>query len=150
MKSGRKMSILKKGILFLCTGNSCRSQMAEGFARNILLEDVKIFSTGTDLNEIHPVAIKVMQEVGIDISEQKSKNLWEIPVDKISIVVTLCGDAAERCPVFPGEVKKINWILKNPVKTTGNEEEIINEFRKIRDKIKTYLEKEKWFSNLKR
>ena len=144
------MSILKKGILFLCTGNSCRSQMAEGFARNILLEDVEIFSTGTDLNEIHPVAIKVMQEVGIDISEQKSKNLWEIPVDKISIVVTLCGDAAERCPVFPGEVKKINWILKNPVKTTGNEEEIINEFRKIRDKIKTYLEKEKWFSNLKR
>ncbi len=144
------MSILKKGILFLCTGNSCRSQMAEGFARNILLEDVKIFSTGTDQNEIHPVAIKVMQEVGIDISEQKSKNLWEIPVDKISIVVTLCGDAAERCPVFPGEVKKINWILKNPVKTTGNEEEIINEFRKIRDKIKTYLEKEKWFSNLKR
>ena len=123
------MSILKKGILFLCTGNSCRSQMAEGFARNILLEDVKIFSTGTDQNEIHPVAIKVMQEVGIDISEQKSKNLWEIPVDKISIVVTLCGDAAERCPVFPGEVKKINWILKNPVKTTGNEEEIINEFR---------------------
>jgi arsenate reductase len=91
-----------------------------------------------------------MQEVGIDISEQKSKNLWEIPVDKISIVVTLCGDAAERCPIFPGEVKKINWILKNPVKTTGNEEEIINEFRKIRDKIKTYLEKEKWFSNLKR
>jgi len=144
------MSILKKGILFLCTGNSCRSQMAEGFARNILLEDVKIFSTGTDQNEIHPVAIKVMQEVGIDISEQKSKNLWEIPVDKISIVVTLCGDAAERCPVFPGEVKKINWILKNPVKATGNEEEIINEFRKIRDKIKTYLEKEKWFSNLKR
>ncbi|MCK5768414.1 MAG: arsenate reductase ArsC [Candidatus Atribacteria bacterium] len=144
------MSILKKGILFLCTGNSCRSQMAEGFARNILLEDVKIFSTGTNPNEIHPVAIKVMQEVGIDISEQKSKNLWEIPVDKISIVVTLCGDAAERCPVFPGEVKKINWILKNPVKTTGNEEEIINEFRKIRDKIKTYLEKEKWFSNLKR
>ena len=144
------MSILKKGILFLCTGNSCRSQMAEGFARNILLEDVKIFSTGTDQNEIHPVAIKVMQEVGIDISKQKSKNLWEIPVDKISIVVTLCGDAAERCPIFPGEVKKINWILKNPVKTTGNEEEIINEFRKIRDKIKTYLEKEKWFSNLKR
>ena len=144
------MSILKKGILFLCTGNSCRSQMAEGFARNILLEDVKIFSTGTDQNEIHSVAIKVMQEVGIDISEQKSKNLWEIPVDKISIVVTLCGDAAERCPVFPGEVKKINWILKNPVKATGNEEEIINEFRKIRDKIKTYLEKEKWFSNLKR
>ena len=144
------MSILKKGILFLCTGNSCRSQMAEGFARNILLEDVKIFSTGTDQNEIHPVAIKVMQEVGIDISEQKSKNLWENPVDKISIVVTLCGDAAERCPIFPGEVKKINWILKNPVKTTGNEEEIINEFRKIRDKIKTYLEKEKWFSNLKR
>jgi len=144
------MSILKKGILFLCTGNSCRSQMAEGFARNMLLEDVKIFSVGTDTNAIHPVAIKVMQEVGIDISQQKTKNLWEIPVDKISIVVTLCEDETERCPVFPGEVKKINWILKNPVKATGNEEEIINEFRKVRDKIKVYLEKEKWFSNLRR
>ena len=70
------MSILKKGILFLCTGNSCRSQMAEGFARNMLLKDVKIYSAGVDPKGMHPVAIKVMQEVGIDISEQKSKNLW--------------------------------------------------------------------------
>jgi len=144
------MSILKKGILFLCTGNSCRSQMAEGFARNMLLKDVKIYSAGVDPKGMHPVAIKVMQEVGIDISEQKSKNLWEIPVDKIGIVVTLCGDAAERCPVFPGEAKRIHWILKDPAKAKGNEEEIINEFRKVRDKIKTYLEKEKWFNNLKR
>jgi len=104
--------------------------MAEGFARNILLEDVKIFSTGTDQNEIHPVAIKVMQEVGIDISEQKSKNLWEIPVDKISIVVTLCGDAAERCPVFPGEVKKIIGFSKTLLRPQGTKKKLLMNLEK--------------------
>ena len=144
------MSILKKGILFLCTGNSCRSQMAEGFARDMLLKDVKIYSAGIEPKGIHPKAIKVMQEVGIDISGQKSKNLWELPVDKIGLVITLCGDAAERCPVFPGRAKRIHWILEDPAKVKGTEEEIMNKFREVRDKVKTYLDKEKWFSNLKR
>jgi len=144
------MSILKKGILFLCTGNSCRSQMAEGFARDMLLKDVKIYSAGIELKGIHPKAIKVMQEVGIDISGQKSKNLWELPVDKIGLVITLCGDAAERCPVFPGRAKRIHWILEDPAKAKGTEEEIMNKFREVRDKVKTYLDKEKWFSNLKK
>jgi len=143
------MSIIKKGILFLCTGNSCRSQIAEGFARKLLLKDVKIYSAGLNPKEIHPMAVKVMLEIGIDISVQKSKNLWEIPIDKIGIVITLCGDAAENCPVFPGKAKRIHWILKDPAKATGNEEEMLNEFRKVREKIKNYLEREKWFNNLK-
>jgi len=144
------MSILKKGILFLCTGNSCRSQMAEGFARRMLLKDVKIYSAGLKPKGIHPIAMKVMIETGIDISDQRSKALWEIPIDKIGIVITLCGDAAENCPIFPGKAKKINWILKDPAKVQGNEEEVMNEFREIRNKIKNYLEKEKWFNNLKK
>jgi len=144
------MGILKKGILFLCTGNSCRSQMAEGFARNMLLKDVKVFSAGINPEGIHPIAIKVMDEIGIDISEQKSKNLWEIPIDKISIVITLCEDASERCPVFPGGAKRIHWILKDPAKAKGSEEEIIEEFRDTREKVKVYLKKEKWFNNLKK
>jgi len=144
------MSILKKGILFLCTGNSCRSQMAEGFARKILLKDVKIYSAGLKPKGIHPKAKNVMQEINIDISDQKSKSLWEIPIDKIGIVVTLCSDVKENCPIFPGEAKRIHWILKDPANAKGSEEEIMDEFRRIRDKIKNYLEKEKWFDTLKK
>jgi arsenate reductase len=139
MERSREMVILKKGILFLCTGNSCRSQMAEGFARKILSKNVKIFSAGLEPKGIHPIAIKVMQEVGIDISHQKSKNISEIPIDKIDLVVTLCGDAAERCPIFPGKVKKIHWALEDPAKARGSEGEIIKVFRTVRDKIKSYI-----------
>jgi len=106
------MVILKKGILFLCTGNSCRSQMAEGFAKKMLSKDIKFFSAGLEPKGIHPMAVKVMQEVGIDISHQKSKNIYEIPLDKINIVITLCGDAAERCPIFPGKVERIHWEIE--------------------------------------
>jgi len=133
------MFILKKGILFLCTGNSCRSQMAEGFARKMLPNDLKIFSAGLESKGVHPIAVKVMQEVGIDISHQKSKNISEIPLDKINIIITLCGDAAERCPIFPGKVKKIHWVIENPAKARGSEEEIAIVFRKVRDNIKSYI-----------
>ncbi len=138
-----------KGILFLCTGNSCRSQMAEGFARKILPKDIKIFSAGLEPKGVHPMAVKVMQEIGVDISHQKSKNISEIPIDKIDLVVTLCGDAAERCPIFPGKVKKNHWSLDDPAKVQGSQEEIIKIFRKVRDKIKSYIENEKWFNSVK-
>ena len=143
------MVIFKKGVLFLCTGNSCRSQMAEGFARKILPKNMEIFSAGLEPKSVHPMAIKVMQEVGIDISHYKSKNISEIPIDKIDLVVTLCGDAAERCPIFPGKVKKIHWALEDPAKAQGSEEEIFQVFGKVRDKIKSYIENEKWFDSLK-
>jgi len=133
------MVILKKGILFLCTRNSCRSQMAEGFAKKMLPKNMEIFSAVLEPKGVHPMAIKVMQEVGIDISKQKSKNISEIPIDKIDLVVTLYGDAAERCPVFPGKVKKIHWEIENPAKAQGSEEEIAKVFRKVRDNIKSYI-----------
>ena len=137
-----------KGILFLCSGNSCRSQMAEGFAKKMLPKDLKIFSAGIEPKRIHPMAIKVMQEIGVDISHQKSKNISEIPLDKINIVITLCGDAAEHCPIFPGKVERIHWEIENPAKAQGSEKEITQVFRRIRDKIKSYMENEKWFDSL--
>jgi arsenate reductase len=137
-----------KGILFLCTGNSCRSQMAEGFAKKMLSKDLKIFSAGIEPKRIHPMTIQVMQEIGVDISHQKSKNISEIPLDKINIVITLCGDAAENCPVFPGKVKRIHWEIEDPAKAQGSEKEITQVFRKVRDNIKSYMENEKWFDSL--
>lgn len=143
------MVTLKKGILFLCTGNSCRSQMAEGFARKMLSKDLKIFSAGIEPKGIHPMALKVMQEIGVDISHQKSKNVSEIPIDKIGMVVTLCGEAAENCPIFPGKVERVHWAIEDPAKSQGSEEEIIQAFRKVRDKIKSYIENGKWFDSLR-
>jgi arsenate reductase len=149
MERSKEMVILQKGILFLCTGNSCRSQMAEGFAKKMLSKDLKIFSAGIEPKRIHPMAIKVMQEIGIDISQQRSKNISEIPIDKIDLVVTLCGDAAERCPIFPGKIEKIHWAIENPAKAQGSDKEIAIVFRKVRDKIKSYIENEKWFNSVK-
>ncbi len=143
------MDVLQKGILFLCTGNSCRSQIAEGFAKKMLPKNMEIFSAGLEPKGVHPIAVKVMQEIGVDISHQKSKNISEISIDKISIVVTLCGDAAERCPVFPGKVKRIHWELEDPAKAQGSDKEIALVFRKVRDKIKSYIENEKWFNSVK-
>ncbi|HBY56293.1 MAG TPA: arsenate reductase [Candidatus Atribacteria bacterium] len=134
------MVVSKKGILFLCSGNSCRSQMAEGLARKMLPKDKKIFSAGLEPKGIHPMAIKVMHEIGIDISSQKSKSLSDIPINEIDMVVTLCGDAAERCPIFPRKVKRIHWAIEDPAKAQGSEEEVVQAFRKVRDKIKFYIE----------
>ena len=115
----------------------------------MLSKDLKIFSAGLEPKGVHPIAIKVMQEVGIDISKQESKNISEISIGEIDIVVTLCGDAAERCPVFPGKVKRIHWELEDPAKAQGSQEEIIKIFQKVRDKIKSYRENEKWFNSVK-
>ena len=137
------------GILFLCTGNSCRSQMAEGFAKKMLSKNMEIFSAGLEPKGVHPMAVKIMQEIGVDISHQKSKNISEIPLDKINIVITLCGDAAERCPVFPRKVERIHWEIEDPANAQGSDKEIAIVFRKVRDKIKSYIENEKWFNSVK-
>ena len=149
MERSKEMDVSKKGILFLCTGNSCRSQMAEGFARKMLPKNMEIFSAGIEPKRIHPMAIKVMQKVGIDISQQRSKNISEVPIDKVDLVITLCGDAAERCPIFPGKVKRIHWEIEDPAKAQGSEEEITQVFRRVRDKIKSYMENEEWFNSVK-
>lgn len=149
MERGWEMVVFQKGILFLCTGNSCRSQMAEGFTKKMFPKNMEIFSAGLEPKGVHPMAVKVMQEVGIDISRQRSKNISEVPIDKIDLVVTLCGDTAERCPVFPGKVKRIHWEIEDPAKTRGSDKEIAIAFRKTRDKIKSYMENEKWFNSVK-
>jgi arsenate reductase len=130
----------RKGILFLCTGNSCRSQMAEGFARAIAPHGVRVYSAGLEPEGLNPRAVKVMAELGIDISCQHSKSIEEIPAQEIGTVITLCGDAEERCPAFPGKVKRIHWPLPDPAKATGSEEEILGVFRRVRDEIKRRVE----------
>ncbi len=121
-------------ILFLCTGNSCRSQMAEGFARQ-LLKGWDIWSAGTHPAErVNPLAVQVMAEKGIDISTQYPKLVQDIP-RPVDFVVTLCGEAAEECPVFPGAKRTEHWGLPDPAKATGTPEEVLQVFRHVRDEI---------------
>ena len=128
-----------KALLFLCTGNSCRSQMAEGFARAAAPPGVEVFSAGIDPRPVHVMAAAVMAEAGIDISNQRSKDLSQIPVDRIDTVVTLCGHAAENCPVFPGKVTRLHWDLADPAKAEGTEEEKMKAFRAVRDALRTLV-----------
>lgn len=125
-----------KKIYFLCTGNSCRSQMAEGFAKDILGSDWEVRSAGVEVHGVNPLAIKVMNEVGIDISHNTSKLIDTDYLNQCSIVVTLCGDAKDKCPVTPSSVKRIHWPLKDPNQASGNEMERLIVFREVRDQIK--------------
>ena len=122
-------------ILFLCTANSCRSQMAEGFARQLAYGRYRIFSAGTEPKEIHPLAVRVMREAGIDISKQSSKGLDRVPLDAIDQVVTLCDAADERCPALGAGVKRIHWPFPDPAAALGSEEELLPRFRQVRDEI---------------
>jgi arsenate reductase len=123
-------------IMFLCTANSCRSQMAEGFARDFSKGLIEVHSAGLMAAGVQRRAIAVMKEVGIDISKQKSKEIDEDLLRKMDIVVTLCGNAEESCPWTPPNIKRIHWPIKDPVGTVGTEEDIMKEFRRARDEIK--------------
>ncbi len=125
-----------KKIMFLCTANSCRSQMAEGFAREFGKGLIEVYSAGLMSAGVHKRAIAVMKEIGIDISKQRSKEIDEELLRKMDIVITLCGNAEETCPWTPPNIKRIHWPIKDPVGTIGTEEEIMNEFRRARDEIK--------------
>lgn len=130
----------KLKILFLCTGNSARSQMAEGWARHLKGDIVEPYSAGVDVHGLNPLAVKVMKEAGVDISTQTSKpvfTLLDIPFD---YVITVCGHADENCPVFPGKTKVIHHGFDDPAKAEGTEEEKLAVFRKVRDEIKAYIE----------
>lgn len=129
-----------KKILFLCTANSCRSQMAEGLARRLAPKSVKIYSAGTEPKTVHPLAIKVMKEIGTDISAQRSKGLEEIPLESIDLVVTLCGEAAESCPTLPKKTDLLHWPLPDPASARGSEEEVLKTFRSVRDEIRARVE----------
>ena len=124
-----------KKIMFLCTGNSCRSQMAEGFAREIGKEVIEPYSAGLSPKGVNERAEQVMKEVGIDISHQTSKSIDEQLLKKMYIIITLCDNAAESCPLTPPQIKRLHWSLKDPAKATGTEKEVMNEFRRVRDDI---------------
>jgi thioredoxin type arsenate reductase len=126
-------------ILFLCTGNSCRSQMAEGFARQ-LTNGTRIYSAGTAPKGLHPIAARVMKEAGVDISTQKSKGLDAIPLDQVDLVVTLCGEAAETCAMLPGKVERVHWPLADPAVVQGDEEQVLQVFRQVRDEIRARVQ----------
>jgi arsenate reductase len=124
-----------KKVLFLCTGNSCRSQMAEGFARAAAPPGIEIFSAGVEAHGLNPRAVAVMDEAGLDIRQQNSKTVAEIPADEIDTVITLCGDAAERCPIFPSAVRREHWALPDPARAQGPEEAVLEAFREVRDEL---------------
>jgi len=130
----------KKKVLFLCTGNSCRSQMAEGFLKHLAGERFEVFSAGVSFSQVNPLAIKVMDELGIDISRQRSKSVQEFLGQKFDYIVTLCDTAKQTCPVFPGTYEKIHWDLEDPVGAWGTEEERLVVYRKVRDAIKSKIE----------
>ncbi|WP_448583351.1 arsenate reductase ArsC [Thermocrinis sp.] len=131
-------------IAFICTGNSARSQMAEGFAKHFAKlygKDIEIYSAGSNPAPfVNPLAIKAMAEVGINISSQYPKSLKDIPYDKLDLVITLCDDAAENCPFVPG-ARMEHWGLPDPAKAEGSEEEKLEFFRKIRDELERRVEK---------
>ena len=129
-----------RGILFLCTGNSCRSQMAEGFARRLAPDGFKIYSAGVLPKEIHPFAVRVMNEVGIDISGQRSKGIEAIPIETIDFMITLCGEAEEACPALATNVERQHWPLRDPALAPGTEEEQLKIFREVRDQIRRRVE----------
>ena len=122
-------------ILFLCTGNSCRSQMAEGWTRYFGGDRVEAQSAGIEAHGKNPRVVAVLQEVGIDVSSQASTIVNEAMLEDADVVVTVCGHADEQCPVLPPKVEKIHWPLTDPAKATGTEEAIMNEFRATRDEV---------------
>ncbi len=128
-------------ILILCTGNSCRSQMAEGFLRSFD-PDIEVFSAGTEpSSQVHPKAVEVMKEKGIDLSGHYPQKVDEYLDDTFDYVITVCGHAKENCPVFLGDVKQHMHIgFEDPAEATGTEEEILNEFRRIRDEIRERMQ----------
>ena len=122
-------------VLFLCTGNSCRSQMAEGFARRLGGDHVEVYSAGIEAHGKNPRAIAAMDEIGIDISAQESTRLTDDMLEGLDLVVTVCGHADEHCPVLPAGLVRVHWPLPDPAKATGSEDEITAEFRAVRDEI---------------
>ena len=124
-----------KRVLFLCTGNSVRSQMAEGFLRHMASDRFDVFSAGVKPTEVNPLAIAVMKELSIDISKQKSKSVNEFVSQKFDYIITLCDNAKQTCPFFPGKAERLHWDLEDPAAAVGSEEERLAVFRRIQAAI---------------
>ena len=125
-------------VLVLCTGNSCRSQLAEGYLRHFAGDKAEIYSAGIETHGVNPKAIEVMAEDHIDISSHTSNHVDEYKHIDFDAVITVCHNANEACPYFPGRVERFHYDFPDPAKATGTPEEIMNEFRKVRDMLKTY------------
>ncbi len=139
---------MKPKILVLCTGNSCRSQIAEGYLRHFLQDKAEVYSAGIETHGVNPRAIATMKEDGIDISKHTSNNVSEYASMEFDYVITVCDNAKENCPYFPARVKMLHHNFPDPAKATGTEEEINDEFRKVRTLIKDYTHQfsKKYFS----
>lgn len=132
---------MKPTILILCTGNSCRSHLAEGILRRALGDDYIVASAGSKpAGYVHPLAIKAMAEIDIDISGHRSKHLDEFLNQDIETVVTVCGNADQACPMFPGQLNRHHWGFDDPAHATGSEEEQLSVFRRVRDEIRDVFE----------
>lgn len=130
---------MKKKILFLCTHNSCRSQMAEGLVNHYLGDRFQAFSAGTEATRVNPLAIRVMAELGIDLTAHYSKTLAEFEGQQFDFVITLCGSANEQCPLFFGGVRRMHIGFDDPSQQCGTDDEVLPEFRRVRDEIRFTL-----------
>lgn len=126
--------------LILCTGNSARSQMAEGLLRHLAGDRFEVESAGTIASFVRPQAIAAMAEIGIDISGHRSKCLDEFLDESFDYVITVCDNAAENCPVFPGKATRVHWSFDDPAEATGSDLEVLKVFERVRDEIKVKLE----------
>lgn len=131
---------MKKKILILCTGNSCRSQMAEGYLRHLAGDRFEVTSAGLEPSIVNPRAIQVMREDGVDISGHTSKDVEQFIGQKFDYIITVCDNARERCPFFPGQAERIHWSFEDPAAATGTEAEVLAVFRQVRDKIRSKIE----------
>ncbi len=130
-------------LLFLCTGNSCRSQMGEGWTRHLKGDEIDVYSAGIETHGLNPSAVKVMAEVGVDISSQKSQHVDELSDIDFDYVVTVCDNAAESCPLFRGNAKVVHHPFDDPprlAKEAATEEEALDAYRRVRDEIRAFVE----------
>lgn len=136
MESNKENTMTGPRILILCTGNSCRSHMAEGILRRTCGDIAEVCSAGSKpAGFVHPVAIEVMREIGIDISSHQSKSMNDFLDREVQTVITVCGNADQACPMFPGQVNRHHWGFDDPAKAVGTPEEVVGEFRRVRDEI---------------
>jgi len=131
----------KKTLYFLCTGNSCRSQMAEGFGKKYLSDEYDVYSAGIEAHGLNPNAVKVMKEVDVDISTQTSDIIDRDILNKADLVITLCGDAKDSCPTTPPHVTRWHWGFDDPAKGEGTEKEKWTVFQRVRDEIEQRIQK---------
>jgi arsenate reductase len=136
------MASMRPKVLFLCTGNSARSQMAEGYLRHVARDQFEALSAGIDPKGLNPLAVEAMREIGVDISAQTSKDVKTLLGQHVPYVVTVCDNAREHCPIFPGTWKFLHWSLQDPAATSGSHEEKLTVFRQVRDEIVRRIDEE--------